>query len=158
MRAGAAVWHVAAGMLDVQGLAHPMPDCICGCDDGRRQWLINAIFTTDQEILRSSGMDAFVMTKALAIGIQLFLPIAVLGVAVCESGRAAFGPEQGWPRRAMQSFWWTNDLAAPLPAVLPVNYSQVNRLQGIRNQDAVVKSDLMYFTISAVPQGSSVMW
>lgn len=49
-----------------------------------RQWLVNAISTTDSEILQSSGMDAFVMTKALAIGVQLLLPIAFVGCVVCE--------------------------------------------------------------------------
>ena len=47
-----------------------------------RQWLVNAIQTTDAEILRSSGLDALVMIKSLAIGVQIFAPMALVGVAV----------------------------------------------------------------------------
>ena len=43
------------------------------------QWLVNAITTPDSEILKSSGMDAIVMIKGLAIGVQLFTPLAIVG-------------------------------------------------------------------------------
>eukprot|EP00879_Flechtneria_rotunda_P017163 GHRR01017975.1.p1 GENE.GHRR01017975.1~~GHRR01017975.1.p1 ORF type:complete len:523 (+),score=135.69 GHRR01017975.1:795-2363(+) len=45
-------------------------------------WLPNALFTPNQEIMRSAGMDAIVMIKALETGMQLFAPPALIGCAV----------------------------------------------------------------------------
>eukprot|EP00775_Hariotina_reticulata_P011017 gene11017-11171_t len=45
-------------------------------------WLVQALTATDAEILRSSGLDAMVMIKALAMGVQIFLPLAVIGCGV----------------------------------------------------------------------------
>lgn len=49
-----------------------------------RQWLVNAIVTPEKEILSSAGLDAVVMTWSLKIGINLFLPMAVLGCVLRE--------------------------------------------------------------------------
>ena len=40
--------------------------------------------TSDSFILRSAGLDALVLQKSFAFGVQLFLPIAVLSCVIRE--------------------------------------------------------------------------
>lgn len=47
-----------------------------------RQWIVVALKTPADEIIRGQGLDALVMVQSLAIGVQLFAPMACVGVLV----------------------------------------------------------------------------
>ncbi len=39
---------------------------------------------TDEELLLSAGLDAVVLLRTMELGVQMFLPLTVLGIAVRE--------------------------------------------------------------------------
>ncbi len=45
-------------------------------------WLVAAVRTSDQEMLASCGLDAFMFVKVFTYGVQLFTPVAILSIAV----------------------------------------------------------------------------
>ncbi|GMH41955.1 hypothetical protein BSKO_09874 [Bryopsis sp. KO-2023] len=46
------------------------------------KWLYNIVFTSDQHLLASSGLDALILVKTMGFGVQLFLPLAIVAGTV----------------------------------------------------------------------------
>jgi hypothetical protein len=51
---------------------------------GAFSWLKVVICTSDVWLLHSAGLDALVLQKSHALGIQIFLPVAILGCCMRE--------------------------------------------------------------------------
>ncbi|PNW73839.1 hypothetical protein CHLRE_13g574850v5 [Chlamydomonas reinhardtii] len=45
-------------------------------------WAVKAIAVSDLDLVQSAGLDALIMVKLCSLGVQLFLPMAILGVCV----------------------------------------------------------------------------
>ncbi|KAG2438979.1 hypothetical protein HYH02_010771 [Chlamydomonas schloesseri] len=45
-------------------------------------WAAKAIAVSDLDLVQSAGLDALIMVKLCSLGVQLFLPMAILGVCV----------------------------------------------------------------------------
>lgn len=55
----------------------------------RRAWVKGALVTSDLELLQSCGLDALMMVKVSALGVQLCLPLCICGLCICEWERVA---------------------------------------------------------------------
>eukprot|EP00210_Caulerpa_lentillifera_P008317 g7936.t1 len=45
-------------------------------------WIWRTLTTTDEELLTSSGLDALMFVKTFGLGMQLFFPLTIIGVAI----------------------------------------------------------------------------
>lgn len=93
-----------------------------------RQWLIVALRITNNDILRSAGLDALVMVQALAIGVQIFAPMALVGVAVLVPLHYRAAERRG------------------------------GLVSGSGGSDDLDRSAMMRLTIASLPQGSALAW
>lgn len=50
-----------------------------------RSWLLPVLTTTDMQLLHTAGLDSLMLNWLNTIGMQIFLPIAVLGLGACKS-------------------------------------------------------------------------
>ena len=50
----------------------------------RRSWLIPVFTLTDLELVQTAGLDSLMLNWTNTLGIQIFLPLTILGMAVCE--------------------------------------------------------------------------
>jgi hypothetical protein len=109
--------------------AHPTHEPSPPPKKTNRQWLVVAIKTPSSEIVRSQGLDALVMVQSLAIGVQLFAPMAVIGVVVL----------------------------LPLHYRAAERRGGLIGLGG-SDEDGLDRSALMRLTIASLPQGSALAW
>lgn len=49
-----------------------------------RSWLGPVLLTTENDFMRCAGLDALMLLRTLTMGVQIFLPIAILSLGVCE--------------------------------------------------------------------------
>ena len=49
----------------------------------RRRWLVAVFTVTKQDILIAAGVDAVIMLKTIELGVQMFAPIACVGLVIC---------------------------------------------------------------------------
>ena len=48
---------------------------------------------SDMDLMRTAGMDSLMLNWQNTLGIQIFFPLTVVGLAVCESHRYPLKPE-----------------------------------------------------------------
>jgi Late exocytosis, associated with Golgi transport len=58
-----------------------------------RGWMMPVLFMPTEDIFHAAGFDAVVMLKTIEFGVQLFTPMALIGLAIC----AARCPFPLWP-------------------------------------------------------------
>lgn len=104
------------------------PPCIPLLSPPHRQWLVVALRITNNDILRSAGLDALVMVQALAIGVQIFAPMALVGVAVLVPLHYRAAERRG------------------------------GLVSGSGGSDDLDRSAMMRLTIASLPQGSALAW
>lgn len=114
-----------------------------------------------------------VMIKALQMGVEIFLPLALAGCAVCTCSSCRRASSDGRIRRGSCLCCCSHlDKCSPLcclllpallpccrhmcSAVVPVHY--LNRGSDGSAEFTFSRSQLMQLTIAALPRGSHVMW
>ena len=49
-----------------------------------RSWLVPVLTCSDMDLMRTAGMDSLMLNWQNTLGIQIFFPLTIVGLAVCE--------------------------------------------------------------------------
>ena len=49
-----------------------------------RSWLVPVFTCSDMDLMRTAGLDSLMLNWQNTLGIQIFFPLTVVGLAVCE--------------------------------------------------------------------------
>lgn len=58
-----------------------------------RSWLIPVFTCSDMDLMRTAGMDSLMLNWQNTLGIQIFFPLTVVGLAICECPSSARQPD-----------------------------------------------------------------
>lgn len=55
---------------------------------GGRSWLVPIFTASDMELLNTAGLDSLMLNWTNTLGMQIFFPLTILGLAACKCGRS----------------------------------------------------------------------